>query len=497
MLNHIRKWAAKVIAPRNSWQNADSQQYQDVSWWAPSFTGQPVTAQTAMRVSAVYACVRLLAGSIASLPLPVYERTPQGRKTLEDHALWWILNEQPTPRFTSAAAWQYAVKCVLLRGDAFMLIQRNRAGVVNGLLPLDPDMVMVERKDDRLVYYVQDNGQRFGVDQDDMLHLPGFGFNGLRSMSVIQWAAKQPIGIALAAEEHSARFFSNGAQPSFVLETLGKMTPENGERLKQQFAEKVAGTANAFKPMVLTEGVTLKEVSMNAVDSQLMEARKFQVIDIARAFGVPPFMIGEMEKTSSWGSGVEHMGMGYVKYTLKPMTVMWEQELNRKLFGTARYFVQFDFSDLLRGDSAALASYYREAIGGSQGPGWMTANEVRNELNMLPASNGDELYDPNKAMTEQAKAGATAAKARAEQVKAEHTQPVVNNFTIQPQNITLPEIHVDVAASEPANIVMNIAPTQIDAHFKMPQRVTTKTVTGQRDEKGQLTATITEVDDGA
>jgi HK97 family phage portal protein len=407
MLKQLRTWAARAIAPQNSWQNADSQQYQDVSWWAPSFTGQPVTAQTAMRVAAVYACVRLLAGSIGSLPLPVYERTPQGRKAIDDHPLWWILNEEPTSRFTSAAAWQYAVKCVLLRGDAFMLIQRNRAGVVNGLVPLDPEMVMVERQGDRLVYYVQDDGKRFGVNQDDMLHLPGFGFNGLRSMSVIQWAAKQPIGIALAAEEHSARFFSNGAQPSFVLQSEGKMTQENGERLKQQFAEKVAGTSNAWKPMVLTEGVTLKEVSINAVDSQLMEARKFQVIDIARAFGVPPFMIGEMEKTSSWGSGVEHMGMGYVKYTLKPMTVMWEQELNRKLFGTARYFVQFDFTDLLRGDSAALAAYNREAVGGSMGPGWMTVNEIRHASNMLPIVGGDELYDPNKGTANAAQTPAT------------------------------------------------------------------------------------------
>jgi HK97 family phage portal protein len=399
MLDKIRHWAAGVLAPavQNTWTSADSQAFQDIAWWAPSYTGQPVTAQTSMRVSAVYACVRLLSGSIASLPLPVYERTPAGRKLLEDHPLWWILNEEPTPRFTSAAAWQYATKSVLLRGDAFMQIKRNAAGVVNGLIPLDPDFVVVERNDDRLVYYVQDGEKRYGLNQDDVLHLPGFGFNGLRSMSVIQWAAKQSIGIAMAAEEHSARFFSNGAQPSFILKTDGKMSPEQADRLKQQFAEKVAGTANAWKPFVLTEGVDLKEVSISAADAQLMEARKFQVIDIARAFGVPPFMIGEMEKTSSWGSGVEHMGMGFVKYTLKPYLVLWEQELNRKLFRTAKYFVKFDVADLLRGDSAALAAYYREAIGGSQGPGWMTANEVRHELDQLPVEDGDKLYNPNQA----------------------------------------------------------------------------------------------------
>ena len=487
MLKQLRTWAAKVIAPQNSWQNADSQQYQDVSWWAPSFTGQPVTAQTAMRVAAVYACVRLLAGSIGSLPLPIYERTPQGRKEIDDHPLWWILNEEATPRFTSAAGWQYAVKCVLLRGDAFMMIKRNRAGVINALIPLDPDMVIVERQGDRLMYYVHDNGERFGVVQEDMLHLPGFGYNGLRSMSVIQWAAKQPIGIALAAEEHSARFFSNGAQPSFVLSTEGKMTQENAERLKQQFAEKVAGTANAWKPLVLTEGVALKELSINAVDSQLMESRKFQVVDIARAFGVPPFMIGSMETSTSWGSGVEHMGMGYVKYTLKPMTVLWEQELNRKLFGTARYFVQFDFSDLLRGDSAALAAYMREAIGGSQGPGWMTANEIRHDLNMLPIDGGDVLFDPAKNMAAAASAN----------VKAE-AGPSINNFTIQPQNITLPEIRIDMPEQAAPNVTVNVGETQIHATVTPIKQSVEKTIAVSRDPiTGVLNGTITEVDHGA
>lgn len=378
------------------WINGDSQTYQDISWWAPSYAGQVVTKETAMRVSAVYACVRLIAGSIAALPLPVYERTPLGRKQIEDHPLHWILNEEPTPRFTASTMWEYVTKSVLLRGDGFVWIKRNRAGVINELIPIDPDMVIVERKENRLVYYVQEGDTRFGLDQDDMLHFPGFGFNGIRSMSVIQWAAKQSIGIAMAAEEHSARFYSNGMSPGYSIKSPGKMTEEQVTRLRQQVADKASGTANAHKPLVLTEGLDIANISMSAIDGQLMEARKFQVIDIARAFGVPPFMIGEAEKTSSWGTGIEQMTLGYVKFTLSPYLTRWEQELNRKIFRTAKNFVSFDLSGLLRGDDKARADYLRQAIGGSQGPGWMTPDEIRHQEYLLPV--GDEsskkLYSP-------------------------------------------------------------------------------------------------------
>lgn len=399
MLKKLRTWAAGVLAPQNNsggWINGDSQTYQDISWWAPSYAGQVVTKETAMRVSAVYACVRLIAGSIASLPLPVYERTPDGRKRQDLHPLFWKLNEEPTPRFTAATMWEYATKCVLLRGDAFLWVKRNAAFVVTELVPIDPDMVIVERQGDRLVYYVQEGDRRFGVDQDDMIHLPGFGFNGIRSMSVIQWAAKQSIGIAMAAEEHSARFFSNGMSPSYAITSPGQMKPDQVERLRQQVAEKAGGTVNAHKPLVLTEGLDIKDISLSATDGQLMDARKFQVIDIARAFGVPPHMIGATEVSSSWGSGIEQMTLGYVKFTLAPYLNRFEQEINRKLFKTARNFVSFDLSGLLRGDDKARADYLRQALGGSQGPGWLTVNEVRHEDFLLPVEGGNTLYNPSQ-----------------------------------------------------------------------------------------------------
>lgn len=398
----LTSWRDERIASRagvqnaGGWVNGDSQTYQDISWWAPSFAGQVVTKETAMRVSAVYACVRLIAGSIASLPLPIYERTPQGRKRIDDHPLYWVLNEEPTPRFTASTMWEFVTKAVLLRGDGFAVIVRDRSGNAIELVPMDPDNVIVERSDNRLVYYVQMGDTRKGYDQDDILHFPGFGFNGIRSMSVIQWAAKQSIGIAMAAEEHSARFYSNGMAPSYSIKTPHKMTEEQITRLRQQVADKASGTANAHKPLVLTEGLDVANISLSAVDGQLMEARKFQVIDIARAFGVPPFMIGEAEKTSSWGTGIEQMTLGYVKFTLSPYLTRWEQELNRKLFRTSKNFVSFDLAGLLRGDDKARADYLRQAIGGSQGPGWMTPDEVRHEEYFLPIGDDSskKLYSP-------------------------------------------------------------------------------------------------------
>lgn len=357
-------------------------------------SGVAVTEQSAMRVSAVYACVRLIGGAIASLPLPVYERTVAGRERIES-PLTWLLNVEPTAAWSAASMWEWVIKCQCLRGDAFVQILRDRSGAVTGLLPLPPSAVRIEAVAARLRYYVQpDSGPAYGLDQDDMLHFCGFGFDGLRSMSVIAHAANQAVGVALAADEFSARFYSNGGMPGFVFETDGKMDVAQQLLLKESFAQAVAGTKNAFKPFVTTQGVKLREITISPEDSQLLEARKFQVIDIARAFGVPPHMIGETEKTSSWGTGIEQMSLGFVKYTLSPYLNRIEQEINRKLFRGPATFCEFNLEGLLRGDSKAEADYLRQAVGGSQGIGWMTINEARRIKNLPPVDGGDELYDP-------------------------------------------------------------------------------------------------------
>jgi HK97 family phage portal protein len=376
----------------------------------PTPTGRAVTEQSAMQVSAVAACVRVIAGAIASLPVDFYARDVAAgsvRKKNEADALWWLFNEEPSARWTAAAFWEYVAKSELMRGDAFAWIHRDGYGNVKSIEPINPGGVTVEVVNGRLRYYFFDELNRArGLDQDDMLHFPGFGFDGKRGMSAIAWGARQGIGIALATDEYAARFFGSGALAKHVITAPGEMTPEQTTMLRDQWAQRYAGLDNAWKPMILTEGLKVEELTLTAEDSQLLESRKFQVIDIARAFGVPPFMIGETEKTTSWGNGIEHMSLGFVKYTLQRRLTAYAQEINRKIFRTAARFVKFDLDELLRGDSAARAKFIRDLVGGSQGPGIITINEARAREGFEPIAGGEALFSPSKTDTQGAPANA-------------------------------------------------------------------------------------------
>lgn len=379
-----------------------------------SSAGVSVTPLSSMRVSAVSACVQRIAGGISILPIHHYKRTKSARERVEDSQLWWLLNEQPTARYTSAAWWESVVMSMLLRGDAFAFILRDAMGYVKELIPLAHGSVIVERvqtaTSDRLRYYVQDGDRVYGVDQDDMLHFPGFGFNGMSGMSVIRWAANNATGTAMAMDEYSGRFFAGGAHPSIVLQAEGTMNKEAIANLQQAFVSKYSGVENAHKlPLVLTEGLKATTLSLSAHDAQLLEGRKFQVIDIARAFGVPPHMIGETSASTSWGSGIEEMNRAFVTYTLQPHLVRIEQELNRKLFRTAINFFEFDRDSLLEGNTKAQTEYFRAALGGpGSGMGWMTVNEVRKAKNLKPLSGAaDTIFDPATAAAAPAAASET------------------------------------------------------------------------------------------
>jgi HK97 family phage portal protein len=364
---------------------------------APSYAGPTVNAQTAMRSSAVYACVSLIAGAIASLPLPIYQRSGEGREKI-DHPYWWLLNEQPTPTFSAYAFWEYVISCKLLRGDGLAMIERNGAGAPVGLIPLPRGQTIIEKQAGRLRYFVELDGEYVGLDQDDVLHFHSLGFDGVKSPSVISQAAKQGVGVSLAAEEFAARFFANGARPDFALRHPGKPTTDEVRLLREMWADRHQGSANAHLPAVLTGGMDVKELTVSAEDSQLLETRKWQVIDIARAFGVPPHMIGETEKTSAWGSGIEQMSIGFVRWTLNRHLKPIEQELNRKLWPrSARYFCEFNREGLLAGDSKAEAEYFTKALGGPGAQGYMTVNEVRRIKNLPPVEGGDTLYRPENA----------------------------------------------------------------------------------------------------
>lgn len=368
---------------------------------APGASGTVVTAVSAMRVAAVFACVQKIAGAIATLPLHIYRTDGDIKERQSRDDLWYKLNEQPSPQYTAASHWEGVSIAQLLRGDAYTWIRRGMNNSIRELLPLPWGCVNPIRQADGSVrYYVSlpEYGIATWLEPSEVLHFPGFGFDGIKSMSVIRHAANAAVGNALAMDEYSGKFFANGAHPSIVLSTDKVMNDKQKEDLRNAFAGKYAGLNNAHKvPLILSEGLTAKEISLSAEDAQLLEARKFQVIDIARAFGVPPHMIGETSASTSWGSGIESMSRGFVTYTLQPHLVRIEQELNRKLFPRdVGRFVQFDRDALIEGDSAAQAAYNRAALGGpGTGCGWMSVDEIRKSKGLAPMGGAAaEIFDP-------------------------------------------------------------------------------------------------------
>lgn len=360
-----------------------------------SSAGVHVTEQSAMRVSAVYASVNLIGGAIACLPLPVYERSLDGRKRA-DNDIWWLLNEQPHPAWSAATFWEYMAASKLLLGDAYARILRAGPKII-GFEPLHKSRITTVRRDGRLYYVYQDDGGKpVTIDQDDMLHIPGPGFDGLNGMSQIRHALRNSAGIALAADEYSATFFSNGARPDFAIEVPGNVTQDQQDMVRRTWADRHGGLSNAHLPALMVGGAKVHELTMNAEDAQLVDTRRFQVEDIARIFGVPPHMIGHTTAATSWGTGIEQMSIGFVKYTLQRHLVKFEQELNRKVWPTSqKHFVEFATAGLERGDYKSRNEGYRIALGRAGEPGWMTVNEVRRLENLPPIEGGDQIMKGN------------------------------------------------------------------------------------------------------
>lgn len=359
-----------------------------------SGTGAP-SEREALAVTAVYACVSLISGAIASLPMHVYRRASDGDLTPDfNHPHWWILNEQFSPRWSAAAGWSFMTASKLLHGDGFAEILRSRNGDILGLVPLLPQRVKVIATPDgsRLVYEVhpdptvdvaESESLKVRVlDQDDVLHVPGFGFNGLRGMSALRNALRTSGRLAISSQDFSNSFFHNQAKPDFVLKSAGNLTDEQFERMKAQLALEHQGTMNAGRPLILEGGLDVKELTMTLEDAQLLETRRFQVEEIARVFNVPPFMIGHTTTTSAWGSGVEAMGAGFVRYTLRDHLNAFHNEINRKFYRRPNLCAEFDTFELERGDFKAMAEGVRIGLGRAGEPAVMTIEEGRRMLRL-------------------------------------------------------------------------------------------------------------------
>lgn len=365
--------------------------------------GPAVTDETAMKVGAVYACLNKLSGAVAQMPIKEYRDSEAGREEIQPRTpIWWALNESPAPAWTASAWKAWIVRCVKLRGDQHTEILRRGAEVV-GFKVHHPDHVIANRDGDRIRYSCRDigSGQVYGVDQDDMLHFTGFGFDGLSSVSAIKWAARNAIAAELGAARYMGKTITEGGLPRIALEYPQNLLPKDAQALREAFVA-TYGDGNGGKlPLVLTHGGKAHELSISPVDLELLASRRMDKQTICEVMGVPPIIIGDSEKTSSWGSGVEQVKIAWVTFDLAPMVIGWAEEINRKLYRRAGRFVEFALDALMQGDSKAQAEAFRAALGGpGTGDGWMSVNEVR-KLKNLPKLTDADADAPFKAQRNQ------------------------------------------------------------------------------------------------
>lgn len=375
-----------------------------------STSGKKVNERSAMQMTAVYACVRILSESIASLPVHLYQNESEGNKAKAvKHPLYHILHDEPNPEMTSFVFRETLMTHLLLWGNAYSQIIRNGKGEVIGLYPLMPNRMTVDRDSNAQIVYqyqMQDSDARTGksgtvtLRPSEVLHVPGLGFDGLVGYSPIAMA-KNAIGLSIATEEYGARFFANGATPGGILEFPG--TVKNPESIRESWNKGFSGS-NAHKVAILEEGMKYTPISISPEQAQFLETRKFQIDEIARIFRVPPHMVGDLEKSSF--SNIEQQSLEFVKYTLEPWIIRWEQSLNRALLSETEksdYFVKFNVDGLLRGDYQSRMNGY--AIGIQNG--FMSPNDVRTLecLDLIPDELGGNKYMCNGNMIDIASVG--------------------------------------------------------------------------------------------
>ena len=375
-----------------------------------STSGRKVNEHSAMQMTAVYACVRILSESIASLPVHLYQYESEGNKARAvKHPLYRILHDEPNPEMTSFVFRETLMTHLLLWGNAYAQIIRNGKGEVIGLYPLMPNRMTVDRDSNGQIIYqyqMQDSDAHTGktgnvtLKPSDVLHIPGLGFDGLVGYSPIAMA-KNAIGLSIATEEYGAKFFANGATPGGILEFPG--TVKNPESIRESWNKGFSGS-NAHKVAILEEGMKYTPISISPEQAQFLETRKFQIDEIARIFRVPPHMVGDLEKSSF--SNIEQQSLEFVKYTLEPWIIRWEQSLNRALLTEKEkpdYFVKFNVDGLLRGDYQSRMNGY--AIGIQNG--FMCPNDVRalECLDLIPDEQGGNKYMCNGNMIDLASVG--------------------------------------------------------------------------------------------
>ena len=359
-------------------------------------SGKSVNARTAIQVSAVYACVRVIAETVASLPFAVFEQDINGSQKALDHPLYRILHDEPNPEMTSFVWREAMLTHLLLWGNSYSQILRAGRGNIVGLYPLLPDRMEVDRDDKgKLTYtYSTTNGQQVKLRPEDVLHIPGLGFDGIMGYSPIA-VERNAVGLSIAAEEFGGKFFGNGATPSGIL--THPNTVKNPKALRESWMEAYGGSTNANRVAILEEGMTFTRISMPNNEAQFLETRKFQVEEICRIYRVPPHMIGDLEHATF--SNIEHQSIDFAVHCIRPWLVRIEQSINRSLFtdkekggspSGKRFYSQFNLDGLMRGSYKERMEGY--AIGRQNG--WLNANDIRGleNMNPIPEKEGGNAY---------------------------------------------------------------------------------------------------------
>ena len=355
-------------------------------------SGVEVDELRAMQTSAVYACVRVISETIASLPCGLFRDVAGNQEPAKEHPLYEVLHNMANPDMTSFTFREVMMTSLLLYGNAFARIVKDEAGHVKELWYLNPTQCSVEKdlRTKRLRYYYYDDIQdkTFIYKPEQIFHIVGLSYDGITGLSPID-QAREAVGLALATEEFGARFFGNGARPGGVLEHPGIV--KDPERLRESWNAVYQGTRNSHKVAVLEEGMHYHEIGLSPEASQFLETRKYQLNEICRIFRVPPHMVGDLERSTF--SNIEHQSIDFVVHTIRPWLKRWEQAIYKCLLNEQErtlYYAHFNVDGLLRGDFSTRMQGYATA----RQNGWMSINEIRRleNMNPIPAEKGGDDY---------------------------------------------------------------------------------------------------------
>ena len=374
-------------------------------------SGERVDEKSSLQIATVYACVRLLAETVASLPLHLYRyQGEDGKEKAMDHPLYKILYRQVYSEMTSFSFRECMMTHLLLWGNAYAQIVRDGKNEILGLYPMIPQNVEIDRDESGQIYYIYhayeddkagETGKDYYFKREEVLHIPGLGFNGLVGFSPIGMM-KNALGSAIAVEKYGSAFFRNGAQPSGVLEHPSVL--KNPEKVRDAWESVYGGASNAHRVAILEEGMKYQAISLPPEDSQFLETRKFSVEEICRIFRVPPHLVQSLEHATF--SNIEHQGIDFVQHSITPWIVRWEQAIIKDLLLEEEqdiYFPKFNVDGLLRGDYQSRMNGYSIAFSN----GFMSPNEIRRleNMNPIPAEDGGDDYYLNGSYTKLKDAG--------------------------------------------------------------------------------------------